>query len=266
MTDAVKTVRRGKVLEITIDRPPANAIDETTGQALYQTFCELRDDPTLVVGLLTGAGERIFCAGWDLVAVVKGDEPDMTENPDQVVFLPEMADLKKPMVAALNGYTVGGGFELALGCDIIIASENTEFRLPEMQRGFLPDGGVVQMLFRRIPYYVYMNMMLTGHHMSAEEAVRWGLVREVVPLDRLMDRAREVADHIAEGAPLALQALKEVTRAFEAMSIDDAFAATRQAWRGESGLEFYERTMGSEDFKEGVAAFAEKRKPVFKGR
>ncbi len=266
MSDAVKTVRRGKVLEITLDRPPANAFDDATMREMYETFCMFRDDPELVVALVTGAGERIFSAGWDLKAVASGDEPDMVENPEPALFLPEMFDLNKPLVAAINGYAVGGGFELALGCDLMIAADNAQFFLPEMERGFLPDGGVIQMLFRRIPYYVYMDMLLTGARMSAQDAMKWGLVREVVPLAELMPRAREVVDLIAEGAPLALQALKEVTRAFEPLSVEDSFAMTRAAWKGGTELEFYEKTMRSEDFKEGVAAFAEKRKPVFKGR
>ena len=110
MADAVRKVRRGKVLEITLDRPPANAFDDATSRDLYETFCELRDDPDLVVGLITGGGDRIFSAGWDLKAVASGDEPSMVENPDPVAFLPEMYDLHKPIVAAVNGYAVGGGW------------------------------------------------------------------------------------------------------------------------------------------------------------
>ena len=266
MNETVKTERRGKVLEVTLDRPPANAMDEATNEALYQTFCEFRDDDGLLVCLVTGAGGRIFSAGWDLKAAAAGDEPTPTEAPDPVAFLPEMYDLHKPVVAAINGYAVGGGLELALGADLLIAADNAQFFLPEMQRGFLPDGGAVQILWRRIPYYVFMDMMLTGRRMNAEEAERWGLVREVVPLVNLMERAREVADQIAEGAPLALQALKEYMRAIDALSIKDSFAISRDAWAGKSDLDFLPRTYTSEDMEEGLNAFAEKRKPVWKGR
>lgn len=266
MPESVKTERRGKVLELTLDRPPANAIDEATNEALYSALCEFRDNDSLLVCLLTGAGERIFSAGWDLKAAAAGDEPMPTENPNPVAFLPEMYDLHKPSVAAVNGYAVGGGFELALGADLIIAAENAEFFLPEMQRGFLPDGGAIQILWRRIPYHVFMDMMLTGHRLSAQEAQRWGLVRDVVPLAELMDHAREVTEHIAEGAPLALQALKEYLRATDSISIKDSFAVSRAAWAGKSDLDFLPRTYTSDDMQEGLNAFAEKRKPVWKGR
>ena len=266
MSDSVKTERRGKVMELTLDRPPANAMDDATMKALYQAFCEFRDDDGLMACLITGAGERIFSAGWDLKAAATGEEPNPTDNPDAVPFLPEMYDLHKPIVAAVNGYAVGGGFELALGADLIIASENAEFFLPEMERGFLPDGGAVQILWRRIPHYVFMDMMLTGRRLSAKDAERWGLVREVVPLADLMDHAREITEQIAEGAPLALQALKEFMRAMDGTSIKESFSMTRDAWAGKSDLHFLPRTYTSEDMQEGLQAFTEKRAPVWKGR
>ena len=211
MTDAVTTERRGAVFEILLDRPPANAIDEATGWALHAAFVELRDDPELRVGLITGGGERIFCAGWDLKAVASGDEPTTTDNPDQAPFLPEMFDLYKPVVAAVNGYAVGGGLELALGCDLIVAADHAQLFIPDMQRGFLPDGGIVQMLWRRIPYYVFMDLMLTGRRMTAAEAKKWGLVRDVVPLSDLMPTARALADEVAEGAAARLASAQGVS-------------------------------------------------------
>ena len=265
MTDMVKTERRGKVLEVTLDRPPANAMDDATNVALYKTFCEFRDDDALLVCLVTGAGERIFSAGWDLKAAAAGDEPTPTENPDPAPFLVEMYDLHKPIVAAVNGYAVGGAFELALGADLIIASDNAEFFLPEMQRGFLPAGGAVKILWRRIPYYVFMDMMLTGRRLSALDAERWGLVREVVPLADLMDRAREVADKIAEGAPLALQAPKEYLRAIDSVSIKDSFALSRAAWAGTSNFDFYHGPLLRKIWRRGLTLLRKNANPCGKG-
>ena len=197
MSEAVRTQRRGKVLEVTLDRPPANAIDKATSQALYDAFRTLQDDDDLLIGIITGAGERIFSAGWDLKAVAAAESPDEVEgdeSPGGFAGLTEFWDLYKPVIAAVNGATVGGGFELALSADIILAAEHAEFWLPEMERGFLASAGAIQRLPRRIPYNVAMELFLTGRHMDAAEAKHWGLVSEVLPADRLMERARALAD------------------------------------------------------------------------
>ncbi len=270
MPDAVRILRRGKVLEITLDRPPANAINRATSYALYDAFTTLRDDPELLVGIITGAGERIFSAGWDLKEVAAGDEPsrggEIDLGPGGLGGLTELWDLHKPVVAAVDGHAVGGGFELAMAADIIVAGEHAEFFLPEMQRGFLPDAGGVQRIARLIPYNVAMDLMLTGRRMGAAEAKHWGLVRDVVPHGQALERAREVADGIAQGAPLALQALKEVMATITLLPLREAFARTRASWVGDGGMPLYERMMRSEDFAEGPRAFAEKRPPVWKGR
>ena len=210
--------RRGKVLELTMNRPPVNAINSEISDRMYEAFCTLRDDPELTLGLITGTGERCFSAGWDLKEVTERAEE--VENIAQLGVTPggfagftEMWDLTKPVIAAVNGATVGGGFEIALAADIILAAGHAEFWLPEMERGLLADAGAIQRLPRRVPYNVAMELLYTGRHLSAQEAKHWGLVHEVLPLDELMPRAREMAQQIADGAPLALQALKEVVPA-----------------------------------------------------
>lgn len=269
MSSGVTRERRGKVLVVTLDRPPANAINNAVSDDLYAAFRELQDDPDLIVGIVTGGGERIFSAGWDLKEVASasaeagGFVDDTGERPGGFAGLTQFWDLYKPVIAAVNGYAIGGGFELALACDIILASDNAEFRLPEMQRGFLPDAGAIQRLPRRIPYNVAMEMLFTGRSMAAAEAKQWGLVAEVLPQADLMDRALALADEVAEGAPLALQALKEVMAKIATLPLDEAMAVTRP---GKSGLPIYERMSTSEDYLEGPRAFAEKRKPVWKGR
>jgi len=268
MESGVHKERRGAILEVTLDRPPANAINDAVTWDIYRAFQELQDDPELTVGILTGGGDRIFSAGWDLKEVASAE--DAAAATDEAVKCPggfggitEFWGLRKPVIAAVNGWAVGGGFELALASDVILASDNARFMLPEMQRGFLPDAGGVQTLPRRIPYNVAMEMLLTGREMPAEEAKHWGLASDVVPLEKLMPRARTLAESVAEGAPLALQALKEVMPALITLPLEEAFGRTK---RGRSGLPAYEKMLNSEDFAEGPRAFAEKRAPNWKGR
>lgn len=268
MSQFVSTERAGHVLEITLSRPPANAINAEVGRQLHKAFRQLQDDPELRVGILTGGSGRIFSAGWDLKEVAK--ETDAGEANDAVMNEPggfggitEFWERTKPVVGALNGVAVGGGFEIALALDVLVAVDDAEFWLPEMQRGFVPDAGAIQRLPRKIPYNIAMEMMLTGRRMSAKEAVHWGLLHAVVPRADLMPRVRDLAQTIAEGAPLALQALLEVCPAIDRLPLTEAFSRTK---RGASGLPIYERMITSEDFLEGPRAFAEKRKPVWKGR
>ena len=261
----------GPVMEVAMKRPPVNAINLSLSRELYAAFSTLNDDPDLRVGLLSSAGnaKNIFSAGWDLKAFAAGESTDPEQGfdlgPGGLGGLPEFFDLYKPVVVALAGGAIGGGFELAVGGDVIICAEDAYFWLPEMQRGFLPDAGAIQKLHHRIPWSVAMDMILTGRKMYADEARHWGLVRDVVPVGELMAHARSVAATIAAGAPLVAIALKEYMRKYGHASVEESHAATRRAWVGRSDMPHYERMIRSDDFREGSVAFTEKRSPAFKG-
>ncbi len=265
--EEVKIERRGRVLEITIDRPKVNAIDNATSRKLGDAFRTLHEEPDLRVAIITGAGDRVFSAGWDLKALDAGEQQlDEWWQGEEDIFggfagLTENWDLNKPVIAALNGSAIGGGFEIALSCDLIVAAEHVEFALPELPLGIVPDAGALQRLPRRIPYNIAMEMLFLGRRMAAEEAARHGLVNAVVAAGKLMEKAREWADRLAQSAPLAVQTVKEVLRTIESKSIEGAFAEMRTG-----DLPIYRRMLKSEDAAEGVRAFMEKRPAVFKGR
>ncbi|MCC0068011.1 MAG: crotonobetainyl-CoA hydratase, partial [Rhodovulum sp.] len=192
MTDPVRTRRDGYVLEVTLDRPKANAVDLATSRVMGETFRAFRDDPELRVAILTAAGEKFFCPGWDLKAAAGGDAVDGDYGPGGFGGLQELPRLNKPVIAAVNGIACGGGLEIALSCDIILAAEHATFALPEIRSGTIADAASIK-LPKRIPYHIAMELLLTGRWMDAVEAHRWGLVNEILPPERLMDRARELA-------------------------------------------------------------------------
>ena len=260
MTDPIKTRREGAILEVTLDRPKANAIDLKTSRLMGEVFRDFRDDESLRVAIITAAGEKFFCPGWDLKAAADGDAVDGDYGVGGFGGLQELRGLNKPVIAAVNGICCGGGLELALSADMILAAEHATFALPEIRSGTVADAASIK-LPKRIPYHVAMDLLLTGRRIDAREAKQWGLVNEIVPAEQLMTRARELAQQLAAGPPLVFAAIKEIIRETTHLSIEQAFEQVTRRH-----LPTVDRLYSSEDQKEGARAFAEKRKPVWQGR
>ena len=248
-----------QVMTVTINRPKANAIDAKTSREMGSVFAQFRDDPKLRVAILTGAGERFFSAGWDLSAAAAGEAADSDYGIGGFGGVARLPGLRKPIIAAVNGMAVGGGFELALACHLVVASEDARFWLPETKVGVVPDAACLR-LPARLPYARSMELLLTGRKLDAREAMEWGLVNQVVPRVELLVAARRVAQSIIEGAPLAVGAIMEIVEASDGKSLDGAYRQLE-----EQRLPLYQAMLRSQDAQEGPAAFAEKRAPKWTG-
>ena len=257
---AVNLEYRDGTLIITLDRPKANAIDVATSLELYAAFKTLNDDPALRVGIITGTG-RFFSAGWDLGAANDGEAVDADHGPGGFAGLTEYFSLTKPVIAAVNGLAVGGGFELALAADLIVASETAKFWLPEAQLGMLPDSGGLLRLPKTIPERIAREMILTGRRMGADEAVALGLASRVVPGEALIDAALELATIIARSAPLAIAAARDILRDTAGMDEEAGYKLMRSG-----AIPSYQAMLQSDDALEGPRAFAEGRAPEWKRR
>lgn len=251
--------KEGRIATFTINRPEAlNALNVQALEEMGEKMVAFRDDPDIWVGIITGAGERAFCVGAD----IKETLPVMLENlsmkPWKVPGTPMRGlEIWKPLIAAINGLALGGGLEIALACDIRIVSEKARFGLPEVMLGLIPGWGGTQRLPRAIPMCQAAELLFTGKHIDAREAYRIGLVNAVVPPERVMPAAREMAEAICKAGPLAVRAAKEAMIHGRGMSLEEGLNL-------EDALQAY--TVSTEDFAEGTRAFKEKRKPEFRAR
>jgi len=255
---SIEVVRNGEVLEVTIDRPKANAIDAATSREMSAVFESFMKDPQLRVAILTGAGTRFFSAGWDLTAASEGEAFESDYGVGGFGGICELKYRPKPVIVAVNGMAVGGGFEIALAADLIVAAEHAEFFLPEANLGLIADNATIR-LPKIVPPNIAREMLISGRRMSATEAQSWGIVNQVTSTENLMVAARELATKICAAAPLSVAAVLELVRDLEDVSTDDAMQVLRSN-------ETYRAAINSQDAKEGADAYAEKRSPKWQGK
>ncbi len=254
--DPVLRERHGNVELVRLNRERArNAIDAATARALRAIFDELTDDPDVCAVVLTGAGDRAFCAGMDLKAFASGEMGEILSGGGGFAGIAARR-FPKPLIAAVNGAALAGGFEIMLACDLVVAAEHASFGIPEVKRGLAAAGGGLIRLARRIPPAIALEMALTGESIDAERALGYGLVNRVVPAGRVVGEALELAGLICANAPLAVQVSKELMK--RSLDLDEA-----QAW--DLNGELTARVLTSRDALEGAVAFAEKRPPVWTG-
>ncbi len=253
--------KEGRIAWVTLNRPDRlNAVDPQTSAELLEAFTDFRDDDALWVAIVTGAGDRAFSTGNDLVATAmrtSGGAAGPPVRPAPFGGITRNFECFKPIIAAINGYCLAGGLEIALACDIRVASETAQFGLPEPTRGIIPGAGGTQRLPRVIPMATAMKLLMTGGRIDAQTALRVGLVSDVVPQSQLMDKALAIANEICECGPLAVRAIKEAVTRGRELPLSEGLQIETEKSREIS------RT---EDAREGPLAFAEKRKPDYKGR
>lgn len=259
MNEYLHVTRNGQVLEIVLDRPKGNAIDAKLSREMGKVFAEFRDDPEMRVAILTGAGEKFFCGGWDLNAIAEGEEYTGDFGEGGFGGFPEMDSLLKPVICAVNGYALGAGFEMLLRADFVLASDNAQFWLPEAQVGVAPD--IASFLLPKMMSRVQaMELLLTGKRLTAKDAADLGLINSVVPQAQLMDEARQLAQRILKSAPLSVAAIKEVVRETEKLSFNESYRELRAGTWPE-----FRKMLASSDATEGAKAFQEGREPDWKG-
>lgn len=250
---AVVTERRDGVLVITINRPEVrNAVNAAVAEGIAHALDELDGDAALQAGILTGAG-GFFCAGMDLGAFVKGESPWFGDRGFAGIA---QRGARKPLIAAIEGFAVAGGFEIAIACDLIVAAEGAKLGIPEAKRSLVAAGGALLHLPKRMPYHVVMELALTGDPMPAERFHAFGVVNRLAPAGQALDAALELAQAIAKNGPLALAASKEIVQKQYDWTADEQWAKQGEI----SGPVF-----ASDDAKEGASAFKEKRDPVWRG-
>lgn len=258
MTIHRRSLDDGAILEITLDRPKANAIDSATSRELGALFVDFMADPVQRVAVFTGAGGRFFSAGWDLNAANDGEAFDSDYGPGGFGGFPDLPNRSKPIIAAVNGMAIGGGFEIAMAADLIVAADHATFSLPETSLGMLPDAGSVR-LPRLLPRQLANEVLVAGRRLTAAEAQHFGLVNAVTAGEKLMDAALELARRVVRSAPLSIAAVLDVARRSEALAVADAMATLRDN-------PAYRAAIDSQDALEGPRAFAEKREPRWQGR
>jgi len=246
------------VAVLTIDRPKANAIDAATSYAMGEAFVGFERDPAVRVVIVTGAGARFFSAGWDLGAAAEGEAFDSDYGAGGFGGFPDLPNRTVPVIAAVNGMAVGGGFEIAMAAELIVAADHATFFLPEAALGILPDAGSVR-LPRLLPPHIAREVLLAGRRLTAADGAQFGLINRVVPADELLLAARELAGDVVANAPLSIAAILDIERRTAAMDAIEAMAAIRS-------FDSYRAAIDSQDAVEGNASFAEKRRPIWTGR
>jgi enoyl-CoA hydratase/carnithine racemase len=251
----------GHIATVTINRPEAlNAIDPATNDELIRVWSEVRDEPDVWVAILTGAGDKAFCAGADLKELI----PELGRQARQGTLddfnfggITRNFEMWKPIIAAINGFALAGGMELALACDIRIASENARFGQPEVRWAIIPGAGATQRLPRAIGMSAALEIILSGRQLDAAEALRLGLVHRVVPAVEVLPEAQHTAEALLANGPLALRAAKQAVIQGSGLPLPDGLALE---------LDLFAETLRGEDAIEGPTAFAEKRPPHYQAR